>query len=240
MPVAPVVHAPDLHCNRRVGKRDSRDAEAPAAGPGYGRRVRIPGEAEIVALHERLAPHPAALELVLTHCRTVRRLAERLACALIARNGPAVNLELVRAGCLLHDVGVYPLYRPDGDLDHASYVRHGVLGHDLLRDLGFPEVLCRFASRHTGVGLTREDVVAQRLPIPVDDYTPHSVEEQLVAYADAFHSKTDPPTFVTPDTYARRIARFGTDKADRFATLRTRFGEPDLTTLSARHGHRIT
>lgn len=202
--------------------------------------MHVPGEAEIVELHERLAPHPAALELVLTHCRVVRRIAEQLACGLGARSGPALDLELVRAGCLLHDVGVYRLYRPDGDIDHASYLRHGVLGHELLRDLGYAEALCRFASRHTGVGLTREDVVAQHLPIPVDDYTPHSIEEQLVAYADAFHSKTHPPTFVAPDTYARRIARFGTDKADRFATLRTRFGEPDLTAASAEYGHPIT
>lgn len=198
----------------------------------------IPDEAELVGLHERLAPHPAALDLVLTHCRIVSRVAEQLAEGLAARDGRAVDLDLVRAGCLVHDVGVYRLYRPDGHLDHASYVRHGVLGHELLRDLGHPEVLCRFASRHTGVGLTREDVVAQRLPIPVDDYTPRSVEEQLVAYADTFHSKTDPPTFVSPDTYARRIARFGSDKVDRFAVLRGRFGEPDLAALSARYGHR--
>jgi uncharacterized protein len=202
--------------------------------------VRIPGEAEIVELHERLAPHPAALDLVLTHCRIVRLVAEELASRLAARNGPAVDVDLVRAGCLLHDVGVYRLYRPDGDLDHASYVRHGVLGHELLRDLGYPEVLCRFASRHTGAGLTREDVVTQGLPIPVDDYTPHSVEEQLVAYADNFHSKTDPPTFVTADTYARRIARFGPDQAARFAALRARFGEPDLGPPAAGHGHPIT
>jgi len=202
--------------------------------------VRIPGEAEIVELHERLAPHPAALDLVLTHCRIVGRVAEALAAGLAAGTRPAVDPDLVRAGCLLHDVGVYRLYGPDGALDHASYVRHGVLGHELLRDLGFPEVLCRFASRHTGVGLTREDVVAQRLPIPVDDYTPHSIEEQLVAYADAFHSKTDPPTFVSPQTYAGRIARFGADKADRFAALRARFGDPDLTALSAQYGHRTT
>lgn len=47
-----------------------------------------------------------------------------------------------------------------------------------------------------------------------------------MAYADASHSKTDPPTFVTPHTYALRIARFGADKADRVRGLRTRFAIP--------------
>ena len=33
-----------------------------------------------------------------------------------------------------------------------------------------PNEICRFASRHTGVGITRDDVLRQSLPIPVDDY----------------------------------------------------------------------
>ncbi|WP_406104725.1 HD domain-containing protein [Micromonospora globbae] len=191
----------------------------------------IPTDEQIRALHERFAPTEEAFDLVYTHCRIVCAVAEHL---LDRRHAP-VDVDLVRAGCLLHDIGVYRLYGTAGKLDHDNYVRHGVLGHALLRDLGLPEVVARFCSHHTGVGITRADVRRQRLPLPVGDYTADTVEERLVMYADKFHSKTTPPTFVTAASYAAAVRRFGEDKVARFAELVETFGEPDLDLLSRRY-----
>ncbi|MEV5689626.1 HD domain-containing protein [Micromonospora globbae] len=191
----------------------------------------IPTDEQIRALHERYAPTEEAFDLVYTHCRIVCAVAEHL---LDRRHAP-VDVDLVRAGCLLHDIGVYRLYGTAGELDHDNYVRHGVLGHALLRDLGLPEVVARFCSHHTGVGITRADVRRQRLPLPVGDYTADTVEERLVMYADKFHSKTTPPTFVTAASYAAAVRRFGEDKVTRFAELVETFGEPDLDLLSRRY-----
>ena len=193
----------------------------------------LPTTDEIRALHERYAPSPEALDLVFTHCEIVAGIAEQL----VARTAVPVDVELVRAGALLHDIGVYRLYDETGRIDYRDYIRHGVLGHELLRAEGLPERLCRFCSCHTGVGLTRQDIRAQRLPIPEADYLAETVEEQLVMYADKFHSKSTPPTFLTADSYAARVQRFGTDKVDAFDLLRARFGEPDLTSAMAQHGH---
>jgi uncharacterized protein len=193
---------------------------------------RVPTDRQIRALHETYAPTADAFDLVHTHCEIVCRLAEQL---LAARAHP-VDPELIRAGALLHDIGVYRLYGPDGQLDQAKYVRHGILGYDLLRDLGFPEVICRFCSCHTGVGLSRDDVRRQRLPLPVDDYVAESDEERLVMYADKFHSKTTPPVFVTAASYASGVGSFGQDKVARFAGLADQFGEPDLTALARGYG----
>lgn len=194
--------------------------------------MKIPDDRRIRELHERYAPTAEAFELVYTHCVIVAEIAGRLA-------PPGVHAGLVRAGCLLHDIGVYRLYDAAGRLDHAGYLRHGLLGHELLRAEGLPEELCRFASRHTGVGLTSADVRAQGLPLPVADYLAESPEEQLVMYADKFHSKTDPPVFRTADEYARLVRRFGADKAAVFAALRAEFGEPDVSVLAGRYGHRV-
>lgn len=188
--------------------------------------MRVPSDEEIRVLHEKYAPTREAFELVHTHCEIVCAVAERLA------DGSGVDVGLVRAGCLLHDVGVYRLY-DDGRLDHARYIRHGVLGHALLAEAGFAETLCRFCSRHTGVGLTREDVRRQNLPIPAADYLPETAEERLVMYADKFHTKASPPAFVTADAYAASVRRFGEDKVTAFAALRAEFGEPDLSGLAA-------
>jgi uncharacterized protein len=187
--------------------------------------MRIPGDGEIRALHEKYAPTREAFDLVYTHCAIVCAIAERLA----GRSG--LDADLVRAGCLLHDIGVYRLYDAAGELDHAPYVRHGVLGHELLSAEGFGEAICRFCSCHTGMGITRDDVRRQGLPIPSGDYLAESGEERLVMYADKFHTKSDPPTLLTADAYAVFLSRFGADKVAVFKEMRGSFGEPDLSAL---------
>lgn len=195
----------------------------------------IPTDEEIRALHEQHAPTREAFDLVYTHCEIVCAVAEQL----LARGDHGLNADLVRAGCLLHDIGVYRLYDDLGKEDYTSYIRHGVLGHELLRTEGFPDYLCRFCSCHIGMGISRDDVRTQGLAIPVDDYLAESGEEDLVMYADKFHSKTTPPVFLTPASYAAKIERFGADKVVRFASLSDRFGEPDLTSLTVKYGHTL-
>ncbi|GAA0951451.1 HD domain-containing protein [Kribbella koreensis] len=179
--------------------------------------MNLPTDSEIRDLHAQYAPTRAAFELVHTHCQIVCDLAEQV----LKANRLSVDGDLIRAGALLHDIGVYRL-------EGSAYIRHGVLGYELLRSLDFPETLSRFCSHHTGVGLTREDIADQNLPIPPGDYLADTVEEELVMYADKFHSKTNPPTFVTAAAYQSSVRRFGAAKSARFTDLVARYGEPDL------------
>src|ERR1700759_1631328 len=128
--------------------------------------MRIPTEEEVLALHERHAPTRQAFDLVYSHCQIVAAVAAQL----LDRSGFAADAALVRAGCLLHDIGVYRLYDEAGNLDYPRYIRHGVLGHELLAAAGLDEAIARFASHHTGVGLTERDVRQQPLPLPPGDY----------------------------------------------------------------------
>jgi uncharacterized protein len=200
--------------------------------------MQIPDDEEIFALHVRHAPTPEALAIVYTHSEIVRRIAAALLRGL-GTAADSIDAGLVRAGCLLHDVGVYRLYDAAGRLGHESYIRHGVLGHELLAEAGYPEALCRFASHHTGVGITRKDVIGQELPLPPADYLAETPEEALVMYADKFHTKSTPPSFLTADTYQAEVTWFGADKPAAFARLRKWFGEPDLAALSAAYGHGV-
>jgi len=197
--------------------------------------MRVPTDQEILALHEKHAPNAEALDSVYTHCVIVCGIAEQLH----DRSGHGGDIGLVRAGCLLHDVGVYRLYDDAGHLDHRNYIRHGVLGYELLREEGLPEAICRFASHHTGTGLSRGDVLRQELPLPPGDYLAETPEEVLVMYADKFHSKTTPPKLLTADAYATYVRRFGADKVAAFEAMRATFGEPDLSPFSAAYGHRV-
>jgi len=199
--------------------------------------MRTPTDEEILVLHKKHAPTPTALDLVYTHCVIVCGIAEQLH----SRPGPGqqVDIDLARAGALLHDVGVYRLYDSAGNLDGGNYIRHGILGYELLREEGLPEVICRFASHHTGVGLTRDDVITQRLPLPPADYLAETGEERLVMYADKFHSKKTPPVLLTATAYAARVRRFGAEKVAAFQAMRAAFGEPDLGPFSAAYGHSV-
>ena len=197
--------------------------------------MRVPTDKEIFALHDKYAATTEALDLVHQHCVIVCGIAEQLH----ASAGLDSDIDLVRAGCLLHDIGVYRLYDAAGELDHANYIRHGVLGYEVLRAEGFPEVICRFASHHTGMGLSREDVLRQGLPLPPADYLAETGEEALVMYADKFHSKTAPPALLTACAYATSVRRFGEDKVARFESMRAAFGEPDLGPFARAYGHRV-
>ncbi|WP_033337883.1 HD domain-containing protein [Catenuloplanes japonicus] len=196
----------------------------------------IPSDEQIRDLHARHAPTAEAFEKVWTHCEIVCAIAEQL---MDAPAGPDLDRALVRAGCLLHDIGVYRLYDEHGRLDGRNYVTHGLRGHDLLREEGLPDALCRICSHHTGVGISREDVLAQRLPLPPADYLATTAEERLVMYADKFHSKKTPPVFNSVEAFAASIRRFGADKPARFQALRDEFGTPDLVPLARRYQHAL-
>lgn len=95
------------------------------------------------------------------------------------------------------------------------------------------------ASHHTGVGVTRAQILARKLPLPPEDYLADSTEEALVMYADKFNSKSDPPHFNSAETYRAHVGAFGADNAAAFDRLIERFGTPDLVELSNKYGQAI-
>ena len=65
----------------------------------------------------------------------------------------------------------HPLLRPGHPVrGRASYICHGVEGRRMLEAEGLPRhaLVCE---RHTGAGLTVDDIISQRLPLPLRDMT---------------------------------------------------------------------
>ena len=183
---------------------------------------------EIVAIHKKYAPNDEAFDLIFTHCQIVWSVAEQL----IEARSLDVDKDLVKVASLLHDIGVYRLFRPDGTLDHKSYISHGALGYEVLKNEGFDETICRFASHHTGVGLSKNEIIADNLPLPHEDFFADTLEEEIVMYSDKFHTKSTPPKFMTADEYAIFVRKFGEEKELRFREMQQRFGEPNLDLLA--------
>lgn len=95
----------------------------------------------------------------------------------------------IREAAMLHDVGIFLTDAPKiGCFGKEPYICHGILGRALLEDEGLPKhaLVCE---RHTGTGITREDITKQSLPLPDREMRPITLEEQIVCYADKFFSK---------------------------------------------------
>ncbi len=90
---------------------------------------------------------------------------------------------------MLHDIGIFMTNSPKiGCEGEHHYLAHGYLGRELLEKEGLPRhaLVCE---RHTGAGLTVDDIRNQNLPLPHRDMRPQSLEEQIVCFADMFYSK---------------------------------------------------
>ncbi|WEV67611.1 HD domain-containing protein [Bifidobacterium sp. ESL0769] len=146
------------------------------------------------------------------------------------------NLAVV--GAMLHDIGTYLVLKHDGSdgeklqFDGPNYILHGLRGYDWLLEQGVDESIAQFARNHTGVGLTREQVVAQGLPLPPADYVPMNLEQEVVMVADKYNSKSIPPRFLTAEAYARKARRFGADNERQWLDLVKKYGVPDIPALA--------
>jgi uncharacterized protein len=110
----------------------------------------------------------------------------------IAQMHPEMNLnkQFIYEAAILHDIGIFKTNAPDiYCFGEYPYICHGYLGSELLKKEGLPlhALVCE---RHTGVGLSRERIVANALPVPERDMLPVSLEEKLICFADKFYSKT--------------------------------------------------
>ncbi len=193
----------------------------------------LPNNDEIRLLHLKYAPSEDAFDFIYTHCQAVWDIAAQL----IERTNLPVNREQVKVGCLLHDIGVYRLYTAGGEIDFKNYIMHGILGYELLAEEGFSQAICRFASCHTGVGLTKADILDEALPLPIEDFVATTIEERLVMYADNFHTKSDPSNlrFMSAKTYIEHNRKFGVEHLLKFEKFVTEFGEPDLPELAQKY-----
>lgn len=101
-----------------------------------------------------------------------------------------VDVQFVEEAAMLHDLGIFLTDAPRiYCYGIESYLCHGYCGGKLLREMGL-ERHARVCERHTGTGLTKDIIAANGWNIPVKDFVPETVEEQLICFADKFYSKT--------------------------------------------------
>lgn len=131
---------------------------------------------------------------------------------------PEWNLDqdFIYESSLLHDIGIFMTNAPK-ILCYGKYpyICHGYLGAEIVRKEGLPKhaLICE---RHTGSGLTKEDLKRENLPIPCRDMLPESLEEKLVCFADKFYSKTKLNEVKTIDQIRQSLSKYGNESLYRF------------------------
>ena len=147
------------------------------------------------------------------------------AISLMAHSALHFDESIVRKGALLHDVGILRCHAPKilcyGEM---PYLAHGLVGAEMLRayakEVGEDwEVFARICERHTGAGITKEDILARGLPLPPRDFLPETAEERLVCYADKFFSKSGDMQEENLAQIRREMVGYGGTAAARFDAL---------------------
>lgn len=159
-------------------------------------------------------------DIYLKHCRQV---ADK-ALAIAQRRALKLDAQEIEAAAMLHDIGICRTDAPGIDCHgDAPYLCHGVLGAELLRNEGADEIYARVAERHTGAGITADEVAASGLPLPVRDYLPETLLERLICYADKFYSKSGDMEEKSLERVISSMSRFTPATLARFNTLHSLF-----------------
>lgn len=171
-------------------------------------------------LEKYIGDNPKLLETVTLHSRAVADFSMEIA----REKNLDVDLSFVEEAAMLHDIGVVRCNAPSiycfGD---RPYICHGTEGAEMLRAEGM-ERHARVCERHTGAGLSREDIISQNLPLPHRDYLPETLEEKLICYADKFYSKSGRLSErKSLEKVIASMRRHGDDTLNRFMQLHQLF-----------------
>lgn len=158
------------------------------------------------------SPSSKAFTILVNHSKAVAEKALRIAQRF------NVDRRFIYESAMLHDIGIFMTNTPKFDC-HGSYpyIAHGYLGREILDKEGFPKhaLVCE---RHTGVGITKEEIIIKNLPLPPRDMVPVTLEEKIIAYADKFFSKESNGSvrLRTVDEIIKDLSKYGEEKVRIF------------------------
>lgn len=175
---------------------------------------------EIIDLHYPVGNRRR--DIYIHHCRQVTDKALSIA----TENNLPLDAAEIEEAAMLHDIGIF-LTDADGIDCHGTepYICHGILGARLLREAGFSESTARVAERHTGAGISVEDIDELNLPLPRRDFMPETLLERLICYADKFYSKSGDMKEKSLERVRNSMSRHSSATLARFEALHSEFGQ---------------
>ena len=179
-------------------------------------------QSDIYKLHQNQAHgeyKKEILEIIWTHSLIVKSISLQIADDLEKKYEIKTDRKLIEVGALIHDIGTYDYY-DDKYKTKKNYVLHGRIGYEILLKEKVSKKKARFALTHIGVGYESD--------IPI------SIEEEIVAYADSFHSKK-PVEFNSFEDGKKHLESFDLNKGVIYERFKDKFGIPDLKELKEKY-----
>lgn len=159
-------------------------------------------------------------EILVAHSQNVERKALE-----IAKKHPELHLNVtfLSEASLLHDIGIYLCYAPSIECYGThQYIEHGYLGAHILLSEGLP-LHSHVCERHTGTGISIEKIVSRKLPVPLRDMLPVTMEEKVICYADKFYSKSALETEHSIQYITDHLKKYGEEDVSVFMNWHEQF-----------------
>ena len=134
-------------------------------------------------------PESEIYKNLMIHNEAVTKKALSIAKNLQEKKGAEIDLAFLKEAVALHDIAVFLTNAPNLHcFGEEKYIKHGILGREILEKENLPKhaLVCE---RHVGVGITKEGIIEENLPLPARDMLPETIEEKIVCIADNFFSK---------------------------------------------------
>ncbi|MDR1881894.1 MAG: phosphohydrolase [Prevotella sp.] len=143
----------------------------------------------------------------------------------IAASHPELHIDtkFVSEAGMIHDIGVFMTNAPSIKcFGIEPYIAHGYIGRGIVEKLGYPAhaLVCE---RHTGTGISLEEIKKNKMPLPHRDMRPVSIEEKLICFSDCFFSKTRLGEERPIEKIRQSLSKFGEASVRQFDQWRAIF-----------------
>ncbi|MBB3187582.1 HD domain-containing protein [Microbacter margulisiae] len=167
----------------------------------------------LTLLQKYFDPSSLAYTILVKHSYSVTQKA-----IAIAESHPEWNpdISFIKEAAMLHDIGIFLTNAPAiGCFGKHQYIEHGYLGSNILKAEGLPRhaLVCE---RHTGMGLSIQEIVEKNLPLPHRNMIPLTLEEQIICYADKFFSKSQNNKEFSIDEVRISLTKYGPQVIQQF------------------------
>jgi uncharacterized protein len=169
----------------------------------------------ISTINKYINPESDLYRIYMIHVTLVTQKALNIAKKLELDDG---KLRFIEEAGMLHDIGIIKVNDPEiGCYGDKPYLSHSDVGFEILEKNGFgPHA--RVALTHTGVGISKNEIIENELPLTNKEHVPITLEEKIISYSDLFFSKSPNKLWVekSEDAVLNSIKKFGPEKVSIF------------------------
>lgn len=175
-------------------------------------------------IHKYIPPNSRTYKIYVPHVTLVTAKALNIARKL---HLSAEQLIFIEEASMLHDIGIIKVERFSlSSRDNLPYLSHAPMGREILEREGLPRHAL-VAENHIGVGITQDEIIEQKHPLPLRDFVPQTLEEKIISWADLFYGKHPEKLWIEKSLHdvKKLVSKYGQRQEKVFEEWLALFGE---------------